>query len=190
MYLAGVRSLHVAHGHHFTFNQQLTPQLQQVLKGIQKQQAIGSAPRIRRPITIQIMAGMKSILLKNPHDYRNIMMWAACCLVFLDFYAAASLQCHHKVPTTAKSTFHLRTYVAVDNQANTQPLRVVIKQSKTDPFRQGASLYLGKTDSFICPVTGILPFLAVRGNQDGPLFILKDGRMLTRQLFSTFLDDS
>ena len=66
---------------------------------------------------------------------------------------------------------------------------MVIKQSKTDPFRQGASLYLGKTDSFICPVTGILPFLAVRGNQDGPLFMLKDGRMLTRQLFSTFLNN-
>ena len=62
VYLAGVRSLHVAHSHHFTFNQQLTPQLQQVLKGIQKQQAIGSAPMIRRPITIQIMAGIKSIL--------------------------------------------------------------------------------------------------------------------------------
>ena len=104
------------------------------------------------------------------------MMWAACCLVFLDFYAAASLQCHHKVPTTAKSTFHLRTYVAVDNQANPQPLRVVIKQTKIDPFRQGASLYLGKTNTFICPVTGIFPFLAVRGNQDGPLFILKDGQ--------------
>ena len=35
---------------------------------------------------------------------------------------------------------------------------------------------------------GILPFLAVRGNQPGPLFILQDGRMLTRQLFSTCLD--
>ena len=61
VYLAGVRSLHVAHSHHFTFNQQLTPQLQQVLKGIQKQQAIGSASMIRRPITIQIMGGIKSI---------------------------------------------------------------------------------------------------------------------------------
>ena len=62
VYLAGIRSLHVAHSHRFTFNQQLTPQLQQVLKGIQKQQAVRSAPMIRRPINIQIMAGIKSIL--------------------------------------------------------------------------------------------------------------------------------
>ena len=188
MYLAGVRSLHVAHGHHFTFNQQLTPQLQQVLKGIRKQQAIGSAPRIRQPIIIQIMAGIKSILLKNPHDYHNIMMWAACCLAFFGFLRCSEFT----VPSqgTYDSQVHLLPKdIAVDNQANPQLLRVVIKQSKTDPFRQGASLYLGKTDSFVCPVTGILPFLAVRENQDGPLFMLKDGRMLTRQLFSTFLDN-
>ena len=102
-------------------------------------------------------------------------MWAACCLVFLDFYAAASLQCHHKV-RTYDSQVHLSPKDIRCYQANPQPLRVVIKQSKTDPFRQGASLYLGKTDSFICPVTGIFPFLAVRGNQDGPLFILTDGQ--------------
>ena len=41
----------------------------------------------------------------------------------------------------------------------------------------------------ICPITAILPFLAVRGNKPGPLFILKDGRMLTRQLFSKSLDN-
>ena len=29
-----LRSLYIAHGYHFTFNQQLTPRLQQVLKGI------------------------------------------------------------------------------------------------------------------------------------------------------------
>ena len=33
------------------------------------------------------------------------------------------------------------------------------------------------------------PFLAVRGNQPRPLFILKDSRMLTRQLFSKSLDN-
>ena len=159
-----------------------------MLKGIRKQQAIGSAPRIRQPITIQIMAGIKSILLKDPHDYHNIMMWAACCLAFIGFLRSSEFT----VPSqdTYDSQVHLSPKdIAVNNQANPQLLQVVIKQSKANPFRQGASLYLGKTDSSICPVTGILPFLAVRGNQDGPLVMLKDGRMLTRQLFSTFLDN-
>ena len=41
----------------------------------------------------------------------------------------------------------------------------------------------------ISPVDVILLYLAVRGNRTGPLFILADERMLTRQLFSTFLDN-
>ena len=79
--------------------------------------------------------------------------------------------------------------IAIDNKTNPQIIRLTIKQSKTDPFRRGVKLYLGRTDSPICPVLGILPFLAVRGNRSGPLFILNDSRMLTRQIFSSFRDD-
>ena len=64
-----------------------------------------------------------------------------------------------------------------------------IKQSKTDPFRQGVTLFLGKTGLPICPVDAILPYLAVRDNRPGPLFILQDGRMLTRQTFGNLLDN-
>ena len=64
-----------------------------------------------------------------------------------------------------------------------------MKQSKTDRFRQGVTLPLGRTESSIYPIIIILPFLAVRGNQPGPLLILKDDRMLTRQLFRTSLDN-
>lgn len=134
------------------------------------------------------MAGIKSILLKNPYNYHNIMMWAACCLAFFGFLRSSEFT----VPSqdTYDSEVHLSLKdLAIDDKANPQLLRVTIKQSKTDPFRQGASLFLGRTDSSICPVSAVLPFLAVRGNQQGPLFLLNDGRMLTRQLFSTFLDD-
>ena len=188
VYLSGVRSLHVTHGHHSAFNCQLTPRLQQVLKGIRKRQAIGSPRKIRRPITIQIMAKIKSVLLKNPHEYHNIMMWAACCLAFFGFLRSSEFTVPSQV--TYDNEVHLSPNdIAVDNEANPQLLQVTIKQSKTDPFRQGARLSLGRTNSPICPVTAVLPFLAVRGNQRGPLFTLKDGRMLTRQLFSTFLND-
>ena len=64
-----------------------------------------------------------------------------------------------------------------------------IKQSKTDPFRQGITLFLGRTGLLICPIDAILPYLAVRDNRLGPLFILQDGRMLTRQTFGNLLDN-
>ena len=42
--------------------------------------------------------------------------------------------------------------IAVDKVENPQCLSVRIKQSKTDPFRQGVSIYLGRMDTPLCPV--------------------------------------
>ena len=52
----------------------------------------------------------------------------------------------------------------------------------------GVNIYLGATDRPICPVVGILPYLAVRGNLAGPLFITEDGKGLNRQFFSASLN--
>ena len=115
-------------------------------------------------------------------------MWAASCLAFFGFLRSIEFT----VPSqgTYDSEVHLSLRdIAVDNKANPLLLQVTIEQSKTDPFRQGVTLYLGRTHFPICPVTAVLPYLAVRGNKHGPLFVLKDGRMLTRQLFSSFLQD-
>ena len=54
-------------------------------------------------------------------------------------------------------------------------MKVIIKRSKTDPFRQGVTLFLGRTESPLCPMDALLPYLAVRGNQEGPLFIMANG---------------
>ena len=62
-----------------------------------------------------------------------------------------------------------------------------IKQSKTDPFRKGVNLFLGRTLVDLCPVESLLNYLVVRSSKDGPLFIFKDGRPLTRQRLVTAL---
>jgi len=54
--------------------------------------------------------------------------------------------------------------------------------SKTDLFTQGINIYLGATDSHICPVSG------PQGIQPGPLFITDDNKCLTQALFSQKLD--
>ena len=58
---------------------------------------------------------------------------------------------------------------------------VTIKQSKTDPFRKGIKLYLGKTSTDLCPVKVVLNYLVVRGRGAGPLFMFSSGAYLTRQ---------
>ena len=55
VYLAAIRSAHVAAGKHEIFEEQLTPCLLQVMKGIRKQTAISNPPRAHLPITMEIM---------------------------------------------------------------------------------------------------------------------------------------
>eukprot|EP00731_Ephydatia_muelleri_P026363 Em0018g463a len=70
--------------------------------------------------------------------------------------------------------------LAMDDPGSPSFIRVCIKQSKTDPFRQGAYLYVGRTGTELCPVAALLDYLCVRGPGEGPLFRFEDGRPLTR----------
>ena len=60
-------------------------------------------------------------------------------------------------------------------------MRIHLKHSKTDQERVGIDLYVGRTDNELCPVAAMLAYLVVRGQDDGPLFRLRDGRPLSRE---------
>ena len=47
----------------------------------------------------------------------------------------------------------------VDAEVNPSSLRVRIKSSKTDPFRQGCFIYLGRGQTSLCPISAILAYL-------------------------------
>ena len=64
-----------------------------------------------------------------------------------------------------------------------QYLEVRLKASKTDPFRKGVSVYLGRTDADLCPVAAVLHYMVRRGSSRGPFFKFSDGRPLTRVRF-------
>ena len=72
--------------------------------------------------------------------------------------------------------------LAIDSRTAPSMERVHIKQSKTDPFRQGTEAYLGTTGSLLCPVQALWRYLAVHGPVPGPLFIQASGVPLTRSL--------
>ena len=62
-------------------------------------------------------------------------------------------------------------------------MRISIKQSKTDPFRKGIDIFIGRTGSGLCPASALLDYVRIRGSSPGPLFIFADGRLLMRQRF-------
>ena len=74
--------------------------------------------------------------------------------------------------------------IAVDSMMDTQPIRVTIKQSKTDQFRKGAQVFIGQTgEKTLCPVSAMLAYLAARQGRDGPLFYFANGDYLTKENF-------
>ena len=46
---------------------------------------------------------------------------------------------------------------------------------------------LSKTNESVCPVTALLPYLAVRGSKKGPLFMMANQQYLTTSLFRASL---
>ena len=74
--------------------------------------------------------------------------------------------------------------VAVDDPWVPSVVRIRIKQSKTDPFRKGIDLFVGKTASAVYPVAALLDYLQERGMGPGPLFRYRDGCVLTRPRFA------
>ena len=86
------------------------------------------------------MGKIKAVLLQHPTEYNNILLWAACCLAFFGF-----LRCgEFTVP--AQSEYDLGAHlsirdIAVDSKSSPTTIQVTIKQSKTDPFRQGVQLW-------------------------------------------------
>ena len=116
------------------------------------------------------------------------MLWAACCLNFACFLRSAEMTAPSA--TTYDESVHLCLKdIAVDNSKAPSILRVRIKQSKTDPFRMGMDLFVGKSHTDICPVAALLNYLLVRGKKPGPLFLFQDGKYLTRERLVIALRD-
>ena len=60
---------------------------------------------------------------------------------------------------------------------------VRLKVSKTDPFRQGQTIVIGKTNSLLWPISAMVAYLNSRplSSDSGPLFTYVSGGLLTRE---------
>ena len=113
---------------------------------------------------------------------RHIMLWAACTACFFGFLRSGEITAPSS--TQCDSTAHLMVGdVSVNSRDCPTVVRVQIKASKTDPFRKGVTLLLGRTNNRLCPVAAITAYLASRGPEPGPLFRFENGSYLTRESF-------
>ena len=107
------------------------------------------------------------------------MLWAAACTGFFGFLRAGEFTVPSAEAYDPASHLSLSD-VALDNHTNPSMIRLVLKQSKTDPFRQGMEIFVGRSGTNVCPVQALLYYIGIRPATPGPLFVLSTGLPLTR----------
>ena len=161
------------------------PRLRLVQAGIQRVHREKSVQpsRIRLPITPTILRNMHRALSEGNIVTDTKMLWAASVMCFFGFFRSGEIT----VPNLSSfdDNKHLAWGdVAIDDPSNPQVLQVRLKVSKTDQLGKGVEVYLGKIDCSICPVAGVLDYMAARGTEKGPFFRFKNGQPLTKSKFT------
>ena len=181
-YLSGVRQIQIAAGFPDPHIDHM-PRLRQVLKGIRVQAVrIGRHPRPRLPITPSILCKLRRVWLEGSPTFNNAMLWTASTITFFGFCRSGevTVQCESKFDPQTHLCF---SDIAVDNALSPNTISIKLKHSKTDQFRKGVNLVIGRTNDDLCPVTALLSYLVHRGDAPGPLFQWDNHTPLSKSKF-------
>ena len=157
--------------------------LEQVVKGT-KSVFAKHHPGTRKqlPITPELLLKIRQVWEREAQNQDNIMLWAAACLCYFGFLRAGELSV--STESSYDEGVHLNVAdISFDKYPNPSTMRVKIKASKTDPFRQGIHIFMARTYKKLCPIEAMVPYLACRGQSPGMLFKFQDGRLLTHGRF-------
>ena len=182
-YLSAIRHLHIAEG---AGDPQISkiPRLEQVLRGIKLTHARGEKEgNVRLPVSIDVLEKMREVW-QTSASRDSEMLWAAASLCFFGFLRSGELTVPSEEGFDEGAHLSFRD-ITVDSLENPQVLQVRLKASKTDPFRAGVEVFVGRTGCKLCPVEAVLSYMTKRGQASGPLFIFQDGKPLTRSRFVT-----
>ncbi len=178
-YLFAVKHLHLENSFNLDLGKCL--RLQYVLRGIKRYQ--GKSSKIRRPITIDHLKLFFHLLQPNiTGNFDSIMLWAAICLAFFGFLRISEFTCTQPLDSQKNLSFSDIQLLPTPN--NPALLKINLKSSKTDPFRKGVTLTIGKTDNEVCAVQAVQRYLLISPYQEGPFFRYKTGSPLSRTSFT------
>ena len=180
LYISALHLLHIEHDLPDPTGDIL---LQYVVKGIKREQS--SPPRQRLPITISTLRALKQALHNSSTltvpDKR--MLWAAFCTAFYGFLRASEL-----CAPGSHSFDPARTLCLADLTITSSSVHILIKASKTDPFRTTCTITLGETRTSTCPVAALRKYLHCTHLSPGtPLFQFRDRSFLTRTSLTAHL---
>ena len=107
------------------------------------------------------------------------MLWAACCTGYFGFMRSEEFTLSNAQAEPAITAGD----VAFDLHTNQSICWLFLYQSKTDLKGWGTNIYLGRTNSSICPVSAMTNYLAMWLPIPGPFSVFENGTLLLRDHF-------
>ena len=175
-YLPAVKNYHSSHGYELPLSNFL--RLRLIFRGIKRSQ--GHQSKVRRPITLQLLNVFYHLSVQRTDNRDSLMLWAAMTLAFFGFLRLGELTC---ISTFDPQLHLMNRDITFMPRNSPQYMLVRLKVSKTDPFRQGQTIVIGKTNSPLCPISAMVAYLNSRplSSDSGPLFTYVSGGPLTRE---------
>ena len=182
LYMAGIRFAHIENS--LTDPFQDAPLLHLLLRGIKR--SVGISSQRRLPITMALLRQIKTELAQAPdilpHD--KLMLWSAFTLAFYGFLRSSEF--------TSPSTTQFNPLVHLSRSdisfSSDGSLRLQLKASKTDPYRQGCSLLLAPSCRSVCAIRALCKYLALSSSSTvTPLYVFPSGLYLTRAKVTSVL---
>ena len=146
MYLAAVRSLHVAQGLPNPLHPGL--KLKQTLRGIERQHFL--PPKQKVPLTFGILTKLQSFL--NPLSIDDTVHWAAITTGHFLMLRAGEFTIPSNVSFDASSHLTATDAKLHSSSDDMEYLTLHIKRSKTDQRGQGVTLNTGHSGHPVCAV--------------------------------------
>ena len=181
MYLAGIQYTSCIMGWPIQISRM--HRLYYTLRGIRRLQGNTFTRPLRVPITLDLMVQLH-IQFHRRFNYMDFtMLKAASLLAFFGMFRASEYLISHRTHFDPAVTLTVKDIKFSNNHSH---ITVRIKQSKTDPFRVGCNITIWANNGRMCPVTA-LRWYQLQHPHTGPLFTFRDGTYLSRQQFSSII---
>ena len=176
VYLSGVQYLSIMSG----FDVQVSSfmRLYYTLRGIRRIQGSRFGRQRRLPISItQLMFLHHRVQLQRYSPFEALMLRTSASLAFFGL-----LRCS-EFTTATRSSFDASCDLLVQDilfSGEFSIMKVHIKASKTDPFREGCTIRIAAVGSAVCPVALMRRYLRCHPTGTGPLFVWRPQFYLVR----------
>ena len=181
-YLSALRNWQIPLGLPDLREKSSMPMLKRVKAGISRLRLQkGSPVRIRLTITAELLRRIKGAL-DTSSNLAKLVIWAVASTAIIGFFRLGKL-----LPESARAFNESVCLpwgdVVVDNRSAPRMLQIYLKKSKGDQLGAGANVIVRMTGDELYPVSAVVSYLELRGDEKGAFFLDLDGRTVIKSWF-------